>query len=50
MKKEHLSYLTAFFAIVRLERESRFTSVAETIVSRGGSCLIPVFALGELAL
>lgn len=31
----------------RLERESRFTSLVHQIVSRGGRCLIPVFALGR---
>ncbi len=29
------------------ERESRFTATVEDIVTRGGSCLIPVFALGR---
>ena len=29
------------------ERESRFTTTVEEIVTRGGSCLIPVFALGR---
>ncbi|KAI4290924.1 cleavage and polyadenylation specificity factor subunit 3 [Pancytospora philotis] len=31
----------------RNERESRFTSVVSDIVSRGGRCLLPVFALGR---
>jgi len=31
----------------RDSRESRFTSTVEEIVSRGGRCLIPVFALGR---
>ncbi|KAI9295557.1 Metallo-hydrolase/oxidoreductase [Neoconidiobolus thromboides FSU 785] len=31
----------------RLEREARFTSSVHKIVSRGGRCLIPVFALGR---
>ena len=31
----------------RLEREAIFTGTVETIVSRGGRCLIPVFALGR---
>lgn len=29
------------------ERELLFTNTVETIVARGGSCLIPVFALGR---
>ena len=29
------------------EREARFTATVEDIVTRGGSCLIPVFALGR---
>lgn len=31
----------------RVEREARFTSTIERVVSRGGRCLIPVFALGR---
>ncbi|XP_044739743.1 cleavage and polyadenylation specificity factor 73 [Chrysoperla carnea] len=31
----------------REERESRFTNLVHDIVSRGGRCLIPVFALGR---
>jgi cleavage and polyadenylation specificity factor subunit 3 len=31
----------------RAEREARFTGTVERIVSRGGKCLIPVFALGR---
>ena len=31
----------------RAEREARFTGTIERIVSRGGRCLIPVFALGR---
>ncbi|XP_064634413.1 cleavage and polyadenylation specificity factor subunit 3-like [Lineus longissimus] len=31
----------------REERESRFTGLVHDIVSRGGRCLIPVFALGR---
>jgi len=31
----------------RLERESKFTSTVHNVVSRGGCCLIPVFALGR---
>ncbi|XP_013136925.1 PREDICTED: cleavage and polyadenylation specificity factor 73 [Papilio polytes] len=31
----------------REERESRFTGLVSDIVSRGGRCLIPVFALGR---
>ncbi|XP_063830466.1 cleavage and polyadenylation specificity factor 73 [Ostrinia nubilalis] len=31
----------------REERESRFTGLVSEIVSRGGRCLIPVFALGR---
>jgi len=31
----------------RAERESRFTGTVERVVSRGGRCLIPVFALGR---
>lgn len=31
----------------REERESRFTGVVHNIVTRGGRCLIPVFALGR---
>jgi len=31
----------------RQEREMRFTSTIERVVSRGGRCLIPVFALGR---
>ena len=31
----------------REDREQRFTSAVESIVSRGGKCLIPVFALGR---
>ena len=31
----------------REDRESRFTSTVESIVTRGGRCLIPVFALGR---
>ncbi|XP_050730774.1 cleavage and polyadenylation specificity factor subunit 3-like [Eriocheir sinensis] len=31
----------------RESRESRFTSTVHTIVTRGGRCLIPVFALGR---
>lgn len=30
-----------------IEREKRFTSIVNQIVSRGGRCLIPVFALGR---
>jgi len=31
----------------RPEREARFTSTVERVVTRGGRCLIPVFALGR---
>ncbi|KAI9164653.1 endoribonuclease ysh1 [Blastocladiella emersonii ATCC 22665] len=31
----------------RTEREARFTSLVHSIVSRGGRCLIPIFALGR---
>lgn len=31
----------------RAEREARFTGTIESIVTRGGKCLIPVFALGR---
>jgi len=31
----------------RKEREARFTGVVQTTVTRGGRCLIPVFALGR---
>ncbi|CAG8564415.1 6935_t:CDS:10 [Paraglomus brasilianum] len=31
----------------RLEKESRFTTLVHSIVSRGGRCLMPVFALGR---
>ncbi len=31
----------------REDRETRFTSIVHDIVSRGGRCLIPVFALGR---
>lgn len=31
----------------RAEREARFTTTVERVVSRGGRCLIPVFALGR---
>ena len=31
----------------REERETRFTTLVQDIVSRGGRCLIPVFALGR---
>jgi cleavage and polyadenylation specificity factor subunit 3 len=31
----------------RVEREARFTGTVERIVTRGGRCLIPVFALGR---
>jgi cleavage and polyadenylation specificity factor subunit 3 len=31
----------------REEREAKFTSTVEDVVTRGGSCLIPVFALGR---
>jgi cleavage and polyadenylation specificity factor subunit 3 len=31
----------------RAEREARFTGTIDRIVSRGGKCLIPVFALGR---
>ncbi|KAL7576975.1 hypothetical protein ACA910_006730 [Epithemia clementina (nom. ined.)] len=31
----------------RAEREARFTNTIERVVSRGGRCLIPVFALGR---
>ena len=31
----------------RAEREARFTGTIERVVSRGGRCLIPVFALGR---
>eukprot|EP00761_Pharyngomonas_kirbyi_P004737 gb/GECH01004742.1/.p1 GENE.gb/GECH01004742.1/~~gb/GECH01004742.1/.p1 ORF type:complete len:803 (+),score=185.02 gb/GECH01004742.1/:1-2409(+) len=31
----------------RIERENRFTSFVHQVVSRGGRCLIPVFALGR---
>ena len=31
----------------RLEREAIFTSMIHRVVSRGGRCLIPVFALGR---
>ena len=31
----------------RKDRESLFTSTVESIVTRGGRCLIPMFALGR---
>lgn len=31
----------------REDREARFTGLVHDIVSRGGRCLIPVFALGR---
>jgi cleavage and polyadenylation specificity factor subunit 3 len=31
----------------REEREKRFTDTVKNIVTRGGKCLIPVFALGR---
>jgi len=31
----------------RAEREARFTGTIERVVTRGGRCLIPVFALGR---
>ena len=31
----------------REDREARFTSTVHSIVTRGGRCLIPVFALGR---
>ncbi|ORZ37482.1 cleavage and polyadenylation specificity factor subunit 3-like protein [Catenaria anguillulae PL171] len=31
----------------RAEREARFTSLVHQVVSRGGRCLIPIFALGR---
>lgn len=31
----------------RAEREARFTGTVERVVTRGGRCLIPVFALGR---
>ena len=31
----------------RESRENRFTSIVQSIVTRGGRCLIPVFALGR---
>ena len=31
----------------REERETRFTTLVQEIVNRGGRCLIPVFALGR---
>jgi cleavage and polyadenylation specificity factor subunit 3 len=31
----------------RAEREARFTTTIERVVTRGGKCLIPVFALGR---
>lgn len=31
----------------REEREKRFTDTVRNIVTRGGKCLIPVFALGR---
>mmetsp|Transcript_20983 Transcript_20983/g.45759 ORF Transcript_20983/g.45759 Transcript_20983/m.45759 type:complete len:746 (+) Transcript_20983:225-2462(+) len=31
----------------RAEREARFTGTVERVVTRGGKCLIPVFALGR---
>lgn len=31
----------------RAEREARFTGTIERVISRGGRCLIPVFALGR---
>ena len=30
----------------RTNREEAFTTAVQSVVSRGGSCLIPVFALG----
>ena len=41
-----LSFFLSFFPIIE-EREARFTATVEDIVTRGGSCLIPVFALGR---
>ena len=37
----------AALCIFREKREEEFTAVVESIVARGGSCLIPVFALGR---
>lgn len=36
-----------FFSFNREQREELFTSAVSSIVSRGGTCLIPVFALGR---
>ena len=36
--------------LCREEREERFTSTIERIVTNGGKCLIPVFALGRFKL
>lgn len=47
----HVMIVESTFGITNLpdreERESKFVSTVETIVRRGGSCLIPVFALGR---
>jgi hypothetical protein len=39
--------LFALHAIHRETREEQFTTAVENVVTRGGSCLIPVFALGR---
>lgn len=36
-----------WIALHRSKRELDFTKTVENIVLRGGSCLIPVFALGR---
>lgn len=45
--KSHFSDDHRSFFFDREKREEKFTHAVESIVSRGGSCLIPVFALGR---
>jgi len=50
-KKPDLLIVEATFGVQvhasRAEREARFTGTIERVVTRGGRCLIPVFALGR---
>jgi Cft2 family RNA processing exonuclease len=40
-------YVLDALTIRRSSRELAFTNAVQSIVTRGGSCLIPVFALGR---
>jgi cleavage and polyadenylation specificity factor subunit 3 len=40
-------FLSNHYFLIREKREVDFTNAVESIVRRGGSCLIPVFALGR---